>query len=127
MAGFYLPLLGLHAMLAVASPMLFSLRAAGALAGEPPQGWLRIAPHVVDTFLLAAGLSLAFTIRQYPFVNGWLTAKLCALIVYIVLGHIAVRRARSRQGRLAAWIGAIAVLLYIYAVAFTKNPTPGLG
>ncbi len=114
-------------MLAVASPLLFSIRAAGAVAGEPPQGWLRIAPHVVDTFLLLAGLSLAFTIRQFPFVNGWLTAKLCALILYIVLGHIAVRRARTRQMKLAAWIGAIAVLLYIYTVAFTKTPTPGFG
>ena len=54
-------------------------------------------------------------------------ALLGLVTTFIVLGHIAVRRARTRQARLAAWIGAIAVLLYIYAVAFTKTPVPGLG
>lgn len=127
MSSFYLSFLALHAALAVVSPVLFSMRAVRAIRGRnPAQGWLRVAPHVVDTLLLLAGLALAFMIRQYPFVNGWLTAKLLALVAYIGVGHAAVRRAHSRGARVAAWLIALAIVFYIYAVAFTKDPVPGL-
>lgn len=123
----YFPLLVLHTTLAMASPVLFSLRAWRSIRGlNPATGWLRIAPHTVDATLLLAGLTLAFTIRQYPFVVGWLTAKLLALVVYIVAGHFAVRRARTRGGKIAAWLFALITMLYIYGVAFTKSPTVNL-
>lgn len=123
----YVPLLYLHTALAILSPTLFSLRAARAVAGEnPAQGWLRYAPHTVDALLFAAGVTLALTLHQYPFVHAWLTAKLLALFAYIVLGHVAVRRAQRRSMKIAAWVAALAVLFYIYAVAFTKDPTPGM-
>ena len=67
---------------------------------------------------------VSYFLGAIPF--GWLTAKLTALVAYIVLGHIAVRRARSRQLKIAAWVAALAVLLYIYAVAFTKSPALGI-
>lgn len=124
----YLPLLLTHATLAVVSPVLFSMRALRAIRGlDPARGWLRVAPHIVDSFLLLAGLALAFTIRQYPFVHGWLTAKLLALILYIVLGHVAVRRARTKRARIAAWLAALCVVLYIYGVAITHSPTLSIG
>jgi uncharacterized membrane protein SirB2 len=125
---FYLPLLMFHVALAIASPILFSIRALRAISGEnPAEGWLRIVPHAVDTLLFLAGLTLALMLRQYPFAQGWLTAKLLALLAYIALGHIAVRRARSRHGRMAAYALAIGALLYIYAVAVTKSPTLAIG
>lgn len=127
MMQLYIPLFYVHVALAILSPTLFSLRVARALAGEDPaRGWLRIAPHVVDTLLIVAGIGLALILRQYPFVNSWLTAKLTALLVYIVLGHVAVRRARAKSRKIAAWVAALAVLFYIYAVAYTKSPTLGL-
>jgi len=39
---------------------------------------------VVDSLLLLAGIALALIIRQYPFRDAWLTAKLLALIAYII-------------------------------------------
>ena len=86
--------------------------------------WVRIAPHVVDTLLLAAGAALALQIHQYPFVNGWLTAKTIAVVAYIGLGTIALKRGRTRRIRVAAWFGALLVLGYIVAVAITRNPLP---
>ncbi|MBV8496508.1 MAG: SirB2 family protein [Gammaproteobacteria bacterium] len=59
-------------------------------------------PHVVDTLLLAAGLALALIIREYPFVNSWLTAKLPALIAYVAAGRVAVRRGLSPRRRAAS-------------------------
>jgi uncharacterized membrane protein SirB2 len=116
-----------HRLLAVVSPLLFSLRAWRSIRGlDPARGWLRVTPHVVDTLLLAAGIALAIIIHQYPFVDAWLTAKLLALIAYIVAGHIAVRRARSVRDKLTAWLTGLALVLYIFAVAFTKDPLAGL-
>jgi len=123
----YTALLITHMLLALASPVLFSLRAWRSIRGlDPARGWLRVTPHVVDTLLLAAGVALAAIIRQYPFANAWLTAKLLALIAYIIAGHIAVRRARSVRGKLVAWAAGIVLVLYIFAVAVSHDPAAGL-
>lgn len=123
----YVALLGAHMLLALSSPLLFSLRAWRSIRGlEPARGWLRVTPHLVDSLLLLAGIALALIIRQYPFVDAWLTAKLLALIAYIGAGHVAVRRARSARGKLTAWLIALALVLYIFAVAITRSPTAGL-
>ena len=84
--------------------------------------WVRIVPHVNDTALLATAIALAVMLRQYPFVHAWLTAKVLALAVYIVLGMLALRPGRAKPARVACWIAAQAVFLYIVAVAFTRKP-----
>ena len=88
------------------------------------QRWVRIAPHVVDTVLLVSAVALAALSRQYPFVNGWLTAKVIGLVAYIGLGTIALKRGRTRGIRIAAWLAAQAVFFYIVAVAITRQPLP---
>jgi len=123
----YVALLIGHMLLAVTSPVLFTLRAwRGSRGLEPAAGWLRYTPHVVDSLLLAAGLSLCRIIHEYPFRDAWLTAKLLALIAYVGVGHVAVRRARRPRSRLAAWLAAMALLFYIFAVALTHDPAAGL-
>ena len=52
--------------------------------------------------------------------------KVLALLAYIVLGSIALKRGRTRRVRLRALAGALAVLAYIFAVALTRHPLPGL-
>ena len=84
--------------------------------------WVRIVPHLNDSLLLASGISLAVLTRQYPLVNAWLTAKFFALILYIVLGTIALKRGQTRSQRIAAWIAALLVFGYMVAVAVTRDP-----
>lgn len=84
--------------------------------------WVRIVPHVNDTALLATAIALAVMLRQYPFVHAWLTAKVLALAVYIALGMLAFRPGRPKPARVACWIAAQAVFLYIVVVAFTRKP-----
>ena len=107
---------------------LFVLRGAWMMADSPrlQARWVRIVPHVNDTLLLASGLVLAVLLGQYPLVNGWLTAKFFALILYIVLGTIALKRGRTRGIRIAAWLAALLVLGYIVAVAVAHDPLPFL-
>jgi uncharacterized membrane protein SirB2 len=87
--------------------------------------WLRIAPHVNDTLLLAAAIALAVTTAQYPFVQAWLTAKVLALCAYVALGRVALKREMSPTRRGAAFVAALASVAYIVGVAVTRSA--GLG
>lgn len=120
----YATLKGVHVSAVATSYCLFVLRGVWMAQGSQRlhARWVRIVPHVVDTVLLASAISLAVLMRQYPFVVGWLTAKVIGLIVYIALGTIALKRGRSRRTRIAAWIAAQVVFFYIVAVAVTRNP-----
>ena len=98
---------------------LFALRGGWMAAGSPllASRFARVVPHVVDTILLAAGVGLSVVTRQVPVAQPWLTAKLAGLVLYIVLGSIALRRGRSRGLRLLALAGALAVVAWIVATA----------
>jgi len=78
----------------------------------------------VDTVLLASAIWLAWFLGQSPFVHAWITAKVLALLAYIVLGTIALRRGRTRPVRIAAFGAALAAAGYIVAVALTRDATP---
>ena len=88
--------------------------------------WVRIVPHVNDSLLLASGIALAVLLQQYPLVHGWLTAKFFALVAYILLGTVALKRGRTRPQRIAAWIAALLVFGYMVAVARAHDPLPFL-
>jgi len=88
------------------------------------QRWVKIVPHFVDTLLLASALGLAYTIRQYPFVDVWLTAKFFALLLYIGLGSVAIKYGKTKTIRISAWLAAIATFAYIVLVAITHDPLP---
>lgn len=116
----------LHLTCVGLSYALFVLRGLWMIGGHPmrERRWVKIVPHVNDTLLLAAGLSLAFMIRQYPFVDGWLTAKVLGVIGYILLGSAGLKHGRTQALRIGFWIAAQAMFFYIVAVALTRNPNP---
>lgn len=89
--------------------------------------WVKIVPHIIDTMLLLSAIGLAAMIRQYPFVNAWLTAKVLGLVLYIGLGMVALKRGRTCRTCVVAWIAAQVVFFYIVAVALTRNPLPWSG
>lgn len=115
----YLDLRALHIGCAIATFTLFLVRGAWML-WRPAllrQRWVKIVPHVIDTVFLGSGLWLTTIVRQYPFVNGWLTVKFFGLVAYIVLGTIALKRGRTRAIRATAFVAAVAVFLYVAGVA----------
>ena len=120
----YLALRHLHLTAVVLSFALFALRGLWMLADSPylQRRWVRIVPHLIDTVLLASAIGLTLTLQQYPFVNGWLTAKVLALIAYIILGSIALKRGPTKPIRAAAWVAALATFGYIASVALTRSP-----
>jgi uncharacterized membrane protein SirB2 len=112
-----------HMSAAALSIAAFVTRGAWTLhSSQPlPQTWMRIAPHVVDTVLLLSALWLASQ-QAAGSAHGWLAAKIVALVVYIALGTIALKRGRTRGIRIAAFVGAVATFGYIVTVALTKSP-----
>lgn len=120
----YLALKHLHLTTVILSFTLFALRGLWMLVDSPQlqRRWVRIVPHLIDTALLASAVGLTLILQQYPFVNDWLTAKVLALIAYILLGGIALRRGPTRAIRAAAWVAALATFGYIVSVALTRRP-----
>jgi uncharacterized membrane protein SirB2 len=86
----------------------------------------RILPHIVDTVLLVSAIALAVRIQQFPLAHAWLSAKLFALLAYIVLGSIALKYGKTRRVRVLSFCLALAVFVYIVLVAMTRSPLPGL-
>ncbi len=116
----------LHVTCAVLSVSGYFLRGLLMLRDSPllRNRWMKVAPHVVDTLLLASAIVLAVRLQQYPFVHGWLTAKVLALVAYIVLGAIGLRYGRTRRIRVVAWLAALLTFGYIVAVALTRQALP---
>ena len=122
----YVLLKYVHVTAVIASFALFFLRGLWMMAapGKLAARWVRVVPHVIDTVLLVSAIALAAMTAQYPFVQPWLTAKILALLAYIVLGTLAIRRGRTRRVRIVAWILALVVFGYIVVVAHTRDPFP---
>lgn len=107
---------------------LFTARGAMQLGGVDWRRWrwLRIVPHLNDTLLLAAAIALAVMSAQYPLAQGWLTAKVVGLCVYVAVGSVALRPAVAVMTQRVAFVAALASVAYIVGVALTRSATLGL-
>jgi uncharacterized membrane protein SirB2 len=114
----------LHVAAVVISLAGFAARGGLMLAASPllERRWLRVAPHVVDTILLASGIWLAWLSSQYPFVQPWLTAKLLGLVAYIACGMVALRRGKTPAVRGFFFALSLLAAAYIVSVAVTRDP-----
>ncbi len=86
----------------------------------------RIAPHVIDTVFLLSGIALVWSLQLDAFSEPWLVAKFTGLIIYIVLGMVAIKRGPTMQIRIIAFVSALAVFAYIVGVAISKSPASWL-
>ncbi|PJG60417.1 SirB2 family protein [Aeromonas cavernicola] len=124
----YYPLLKhLHMTLALVSLLLFIYRWGLALAGSSrlQQKWLKVLPHINDTFLLLCGVLLAVMLQMSPSQQPWLMAKLIALMLYIGLGIMALKRTATSH-KLLAGIAALTAFGYLIGTAMTKMPSSWL-
>jgi uncharacterized membrane protein SirB2 len=122
----YLAIKQLHMGCAAVSLSLFLLRGAWMLKESVmlQRRWVRIVPHVVDTVLLGSAIMLVLISGQYPFAQAWLGAKVLALVLYIVLGVIALKRGPSLRARALAFGAALLTFAYIVMVAITRQAMP---
>ncbi|MBI4808916.1 MAG: SirB2 family protein [Nitrosomonadales bacterium] len=116
----------IHVSSVALSYSLFFLRGVWMLRDSPPllQRWVSYAPHAVDSVLLASAITLAWQLGISPLEAPWLAAKILALLLYIVIGSIALKRGKTKNIRLAAWLSAQLVFIYIVSVAVTHDAAP---
>ncbi len=117
-----------HVICAVATISGFILRGFWMLVESPllQRKLTRIAPHVVDTLFLLSGVFMLVIAGLNPFGQPWLVAKFVALLAYIVLGMIAIRRGRTKNIRAVAFVSAIAVFGYVIGVGMSRSPASWL-
>jgi len=115
-----------HAGLAYLSVSLFAVRAA--LSYLRPAALhtraLRIAPHLIDTALLAAAITLAVMAGLSPHTQPWLAAKLVALLAYIGAAALSASTPGLARWRAVVLLAALAMPLYMIAVAKSKLVWP---
>lgn len=124
MIEFYPQIKYVHIMLAVLSGTLFALRGAFAIGGAKwpnalPVKWLS---YTIDTALLTAAMMLLTILPGAVFANGWLTVKVGLLVLYVVLGVFALRRAKTLRGRVLGYLAALASFVAIYSIARAHHP-----
>jgi uncharacterized membrane protein SirB2 len=109
-----------HIACAVLSGALFCLRGglriANVAAGN--DRLLRLTSYVIDTALLAAAVLLMIILQ----LDAWLTTRVLLLVIYIVLGSLALKRARSRRSSVLALCGALLTYTWIIGVAVPHAP-----
>lgn len=123
MIEFYPQIKAVHVAAVLASGSVFALRGLLMLADSrwTHHAVLRYTSYAIDTVLLTAALMLTSLIQQYPGRHAWLTVKVICLVVYIVLGTFALRRARRRGLRVLCFVAALVVYLFIVSVARTHS------
>jgi len=117
-----------HIVCAVATISGFLLRAYWMMTSADmlQRKLVSIAPHVVDTLFLLSGIAMLALLSLNPFTQSWLLAKFAGLVVYIVLGTIAIKRGPTLRIRVIASVSAVAVFVYIAGVALTRSPASWL-
>ena len=123
--AFYPQIKWVHVAAVCSSGTLFLLRGLLVQARRPE--WAMAAPvrylsYTVDTILLTAALMLLTILPHAMFANGWLTAKLVLVVVYVLLGSFALKRGRTPRVRLACYVAALLVFATIIGIALAHHP-----
>lgn len=119
----YLLLKHLHVTCVVITGAGFLLRGMWMLTDSPHlnRRWVKVAPHVIDTLLLASAIALVVLTHQLPWEQSWVLAKILGLLAYIGFGMVALRRGRTKALRIATWLAALGSFAYIVSVALTRS------
>jgi uncharacterized membrane protein SirB2 len=112
-----------HVATAFISIVGFTIRGIWMIQSSPilQKRWIRIVPHINDTVLLISAIALVIVTSQYPGPVVWINAKIAALLIYIILGTVALKRGKTKLIRIISGVLALLTFSYIGVVAFSKN------
>ncbi|WP_417683065.1 SirB2 family protein [Pseudidiomarina aquimaris] len=122
----YIALKHLHVTFVAISVLLFVLRFfwRSIDAKVAQQKWVKIVPHVIDTFLLLTIVGLLLHWGQWPWETPWLLNKLLGLVGYIAFGLVAMK-AQTATFRFGGFIIALGWIGFLFHVAFSKQALIG--
>lgn len=125
MIEFYAQIKAVHILCVLLSGALFALRGSLVLVGRDGVAhWapVRYLSYAIDTALLTVALMLLTILPGAVFANGWLTVKLMLLALYVALGMLALKRARTPRLRLAFYLAALLVYVNMLGIARLHHP-----
>jgi uncharacterized membrane protein SirB2 len=113
----------MHMTLALISIIFFTLRFIWLMmdAKVLQSKWVKIAPHIIDTFLLLLGIGLAVKLSINPLEQLWLAEKLLAMVAYIFTGYYTLKVARTRFMKIMGFLGAFGWFVLIVRIVMTKS------
>lgn len=116
----YLIFKHLHITAVALSGLLFMVRGLWLLQGSAQlqAKWVKITPHVVDTVLLCSAIAMLVVSQQFPV---WVHVKITLLVVYIGLGLMAFKKAKTQGQKLTFLLAAVAVYVFLISVGLTKS------
>jgi len=125
MLEYYTQIKLVHVIAVFSSGALFLTR--GLMVQTGRQVWamsamLRYLSYTIDTVLLVAALMLLAILPAAVYSNGWLTTKVMLLLVYIVLGSFALKRARTPRNRFWCFVAALLTYSFMLTIAWTHQP-----
>lgn len=114
----------LHIIFAVISISGFILRGILKLRQHPllQHRLLKVLPHINDSLLLLSAIVLLFLGHYNLLQQPWLITKIILLFVYIGLGLMTLRFAKTKHSQSLFFVLAIGVFLWIVGVALSKSP-----
>ena len=118
----YLAIRTIHIACALLSLSGFALRGYWMLRASPllQHKLTRVLPHIIDSALLLSAIVLVLMSGFYPLATSWINIKLVLLVVYILLGTIALKRGKSPRVRAVAFVLSLITLAAIFATAIVK-------
>ena len=125
MIEFYAQIKWVHIAAVLASGSVFLLRGLMVQAGRPQFAMaapVRFLSYSIDTVLLTAALMLVTILPGAMFANGWLTVKLVLVVVYVVLGTLALKRGRTPRMRTTCYVLALLVFGFVLSIARAHQP-----
>lgn len=120
----YLAIKHAHVACVGLSIAVFALRGLAVLAGWSfgNHVFAKRLSMAVDTCLLIFGVWLVVMLGLNPVLVPWLGLKLLLLVLYIVLGVFALKRASSFQGKLLCYLAALATVFWMFGMARAHHP-----
>lgn len=113
----------LHVTMVFLTIISFFFRGIGHLFN---QAWVnrkpvKILPHVIDTILIVSAIATVL-VAGFKFTETWILVKIIGLFLYVYLGLMAFRFAKTRMQKAIYWLLALALIFYLAAVAGMKSP-----
>lgn len=113
----------IHILCAYATGIGFALRGVLAVTNSDrlDSKLVKKLPHIIDTFLLASGVTMMVSWSFWPTSQPWLAAKIIALLVYIGFGLLMLRWGHDTKRKWIGFAGGLLIYVYIVGVAHSKN------
>ncbi|WVN42316.1 SirB2 family protein [beta proteobacterium MWH-UniP1] len=124
----YFWLYKIHITSVILSVSLFVARGLGVQLKQawPMQAMWRRLSVLIDVVLLSAGSGLWWAVSHNPLNEPWLALKLFLVVVYIVLGSFALKRAKTLNQKRIFFAMALITIFWVAAIALSRDPLFGL-